>query len=58
MKRYNDDDGKNCAIQKVWFKGSHFEVWDKNMVNRCGEKILQIVPVAPNEYIVEVKDAD
>lgn len=58
MKRYNDDDGKNCAIQKVWVKGSHFEVWDKNMVNWGGEKILQIVPVAPNEYIVEVEDAD
>lgn len=58
MKRYNDDDDKNCAFKKVWFVGSHIEVWDKDQVNRNCKKILQIVPVAPNEYIVEVQDAD
>lgn len=54
----HDDDGKNCAMQRLWFFGSHIEIMDKDQVNRNCKKILQIVPVAPNEYIVEVQDAD
>ena len=44
------------AVQKVLFSGSHLDVMTKAEVNRNCKKIIQIVPVAPNEYIVEVED--
>ena len=55
MKRYDKETDPN-VIQKVIFNGSHLDVMTKVEVNRNCKKIVQIVPVAPNEYIVEVLD--
>lgn len=46
------------AIKKVLIVGSFLDVMTKAEVNRNCKKIIQIVPVAPNEYIVEVESND
>ena len=51
-----EKDADPKAVQKVLFSGSHLDVMTKAEVNRNCKKIIQIVPVAPNEYIVEVED--
>lgn len=44
------------GIQKVFCNGSHFNVMSKSEVNRNCNNIIQIIPVAFNEYLVEVHD--